>query len=250
MLHWQVEDGSETRPQKSCLSSTLLNYNKQLPCKVLTRQTAKSAPSKEHCARSARTEALECQTPEWPFQTLNMQGGPSGQQRGQCGPSRVHGGLQPIWWRCWSSLPYGRMDCPAKDAVCHNCSKKDTSSLCAQAAEPLGTYLSSKMTLHGPIWAGRWHCFLDTVTTKGEGKTWIVSLYLNNYQREFKINTGADVIVIPKSAYEDSWDGPLSPIWYSVDPLDIPYGYKANLRGNSENVPQKYKKRLHWVRAP
>ena len=46
---------------------------------------------------------------------------------------------------------------------------------------------------------------------KGKGQPWTVNLYLNNCLREFKINTRADVTVVPEKEYEKSRDGPLIP---------------------------------------
>ena len=40
--------------------------------------------------------------------------------------------------------------------------------------------------------------FLDTVTAKGKGQPGTVNLYLNNCLKEFKIDTGADVTVVPE----------------------------------------------------
>ena len=51
----------------------------------------------------------------------------------------------------------------------------------------------------------------DTAVVKAEGQPWMVKLHLNNREQIFKIDTGADVTVIPECTYRESHDGPLSP---------------------------------------
>ena len=55
--------------------------------------------------------------------------------------------------------------------------------------------------------------FLDTVDSQvtvinGGTKPWTAVLQLNNHKTEFKIDTGADVTVIPTHMYRKSRDGP------------------------------------------
>ena len=57
--------------------------------------------------------------------------------------------------------------------------------------------------------------FLDTVSSEvsfvhGGSQPWTVVLGLNSSQTEFKIDTGADVTVVPEHVYKESRDGPLS----------------------------------------
>ena len=58
----------------------------------------------------------------------------------------------------------------------------------------------------------------DTVNTS---KPWTVVLQLNNQALEFKVDTGADVTVIPESAYLPQKDGELEP---ASIPLNGPTG--------------------------
>ena len=44
----------------------------------------------------------------------------------------------------------------------------------------------------------------------GGSQPWTVVLGLNSSQTEFKIDTGADVTVVPEHVYNESRDGPLS----------------------------------------
>ena len=49
---------------------------------------------------------------------------------------------------------------------------------------------------------------IDTVT--GFSKPWITDILLNDELFQFKVNTGADVTVIPEKSYLETCDGPLS----------------------------------------
>ena len=143
-----------------------------------------------------------------PFRTQNAQGGPSRSHsrlgNAQGVSSRQRGASVCI--RCGKSPSHGRLQCPAKDAFCHHCSKKGHFKSMCRSRSTIGDISELENEI----------AFLDTVesdvaTVKGEGQPWMISLYLNNCQREFKIDTGADVTVIPENTYEKSRDGPLSP---------------------------------------
>ena len=49
---------------------------------------------------------------------------------------------------------------------------------------------------------------IDTVT--GCSKPWITDVLLNDELFQFKVDTGADVMVIPEKSYSETRDGPLS----------------------------------------
>ena len=123
----------------------------------------------------------------------NAQGGPSGLQGN---PARTE-----VCSRCGKSPSHGRVQCPAREAVCHKCSKKGHFKSVCRSKSTIGDVTELKNEI----------AFLDTVTAKGKGQPWTVNLYLNNCLREFKIDTGADVTVVPEKEYEKSQDGPLIP---------------------------------------
>ena len=57
--------------------------------------------------------------------------------------------------------------------------------------------------------------FLDTISSEvavvnEESQPWTVVLDLNSSQTKFKIDTGADITVIPETVYNKSRDGPLN----------------------------------------
>ena len=128
------------------------------------------------------------------------------------------------------------MQCPAREAVCHKCSKKGHFKSVCRSKTTIGdvTELEDEIA------------FLDTVTAKGKGQPWTVNLYLNNCLREFKIDTGADVTVVPEKEYEKSRDGPLIPPDRTLcgpgrHTLKVHGKFEGRLRyGNTERREQIY----------
>ncbi len=80
----------------------------------------------------------------------------------------------------------------------------------------------------------------DAAAVNAEGQPWMVQLSLNNCQTVFKIDMGADVTVIPESAYRKICDAPLSPPGRilrgaSQHTLDVCGKFKGKLRhGDAE----------------
>ena len=101
--------------------------------------------------------------------------------------------------RCGRSPPHTRQQCPAREAICHKCAKKGHfQSVCksskkvaaVQAADDDGEFL-------GTVTAQ-----VQTFTGKVGTDPWMVELLLNGSPVQFKIDTGADVSVIPESTFK------------------------------------------------
>ena len=96
--------------------------------------------------------------------------------------------------RCGRSPPHDHSECPAKDAICHNCSKRGHfKSLCKSPRNVGNVYHHDLSDEDSP----------DDVSSKFIGvvndhssSAWIVSLTMNDHKVEFTIDTGADVTVI------------------------------------------------------
>jgi len=91
--------------------------------------------------------------------------------------------------------------------------------------------------------------FLDTVSSKvaiihGGSQSWTVVLGLNNSQTEFKIDTGADITVVPEQIYHEPRDGPLSS---SDRILHSPSKYSLQVLGKFLGTIQKGS--IHNTRA-
>ena len=107
----------------------------------------------------------------------------------------------PVCTRCGKSPPHTKEKCPAKDAICRRCSKKGHfRKLCRSknTSEPTINQIKEEED-----------AFLGVVSSNKSIDSWMVNLYLNKQSLDFKIDTGADVTVIPTSVYRKSKHGPL-----------------------------------------
>ena len=87
--------------------------------------------------------------------------------------------------------------------MCHRCKKKGHfKAYCRSKASV--NQLSANTTNDEDVFLGA----IDTVT--GCSKPWITDILLNDELFQFKVDTGADVTVIPEKSYSETRDGPLS----------------------------------------
>ena len=106
--------------------------------------------------------------------------------------------------RCGKSPIHPKQQCPAREAICHYCSKKGHFKSMCRSKSTVGDISDDEEDF----------TFLDTVHSEiavisGGTKPWTAVLHLNGHTTEFKIDTGADVTVIPTFMYKRSRDGPL-----------------------------------------
>ena len=94
--------------------------------------------------------------------------------------------------RCGRSPPHGRQQCPAREAKCHSCGKIGHFKTMCRSTQTVGTVQAPVETEDE---------FLGTVRDEAGAKPWIMTLPLNGMPVEFKIDTGADVSVIPESVF-------------------------------------------------
>ena len=107
--------------------------------------------------------------------------------------------------RCGKAPNHPRQQCPAREATCHNCSKKGHFKSVCRSRNAVDDISDEEEFI-----------FLDTVSLEiaavnGGTKPWIIGIHLNGNPIEFKIDTGADVTVIPATAYRESRDNKLQP---------------------------------------
>ena len=82
-----------------------------------------------------------------------------------------------------------RQNCQAQEAEWHSCKKNGHySSLC------FSKLVSNITTPSEEVDQG--NAFLDTVSLQETGRTWMVTLMLDNQEVTFKVDTGADVSMI------------------------------------------------------
>jgi len=90
--------------------------------------------------------------------------------------------------RCGKSPSHPRQYCPAKEATCHKCK------------EIIKHFVSRRTKVDSVVNETQEEedNFLGAVHSS-DGKAWTVNLYLNETLLESKIDTGAEVTVIPES---------------------------------------------------
>ena len=92
-------------------------------------------------------------------------------------------------YRCGKSPGQVRENCPANTAICHKCSKKGHWATVCKSSQTVGEIEED-------------YAFLGAIGTERNEDLCTVDLNLNNPLVRFKIDTGADVTVIPESVYK------------------------------------------------
>ena len=143
-----------------------------------------------------------------------------------------------ICGRCGKPGPHSQLQCPARDSICHKCGKiGHFKSVCRSVAAQ-----SSIRTVETDDTD-----FLGTIHTSDvsvvEANKWTKTLNLNQRDVVFKIDTGANVTVIPESCYRSKQDGPLQPAERLLtgagqQPLEVQGQFVGNLRYNNFETEQ------------
>ena len=97
---------------------------------------------------------------------------------------------QPSSTRCGNLPPHKRANCPAKDPTCFKCSKRGHWGTVCKSSKTVGVVEEDE------------NLFLGKIGTETNNTFWSEDLMLNNAQVCFKIDTGADVTIIPDKIYE------------------------------------------------
>ena len=108
--------------------------------------------------------------------------------------------------RCGRSPMHDRQHCPARDAVCHKCSKRGHFKAMCRSSKKVGEVhqeTHSEECDYDQV-------FLGTIGTEN-GNPWIVPLQVTNEIVDFHIDTGAEVSVIPNQVYQQLNSPPLTP---------------------------------------
>ena len=109
--------------------------------------------------------------------------------------------------RCGQSPKHDKKSCPAKDSICHRCYKKGhfKAAVCRSKKLVREVLVSddSQDEFLGVI-----HSEIDSLSSTEA--PWTTNLELNGRNVEFKIDTGANIIVISEQEYLSEQDGPLT----------------------------------------
>lgn len=98
---------------------------------------------------------------------------------------------QPCYW-CGNAVQHPRQQCPASKAQCHKCGKQGHfASVCkAKRLRQIIQQRESTQTNDEQFFAG-------TVNATMKKKPWKVSVAVNGHSVDFRLDTGADVTVVP-----------------------------------------------------
>ena len=114
-----------------------------------------------------------------------------------------------ICTRC-GQAPHSRMQCPARDQVCHKCKKKGHfRRLCR--SKPVSKGIREVQENSDDNFMGAVH--MDTTDCEAIDAVhnpWVTALNLNKRAITFKIDIGSDVTVISEADYDKDKDGSLS----------------------------------------
>ena len=138
---------------------------------------------------------------------------------------------------CGKSPSHQKRQCPAKDAICHKCSKRGHfQSVCR----------SNKVAeFHTKTPPEKEAAFLGVLTGQEyPGSPWSVKLSLNGKPMRFEIDTGAEVTVIPPKTHQDIGSPTLYPSTKilrgpSNKPLAVRGQFTAKLRKEKQEVEQE-----------
>ena len=100
--------------------------------------------------------------------------------------------------RCGRAPPHDFQQCPARNKICHKCKKRGHFQTCCRTPEQVADIEQEDDS----------ELFLGAVHRK-RGDQWKVTLQLDGQLIEFRIDTGADVTIIPKEMYIGSAHKPL-----------------------------------------
>ena len=99
--------------------------------------------------------------------------------------------------RCGHHQKHNRQICPAKDARCHKCSKQSHFAKCCRAKSRVNVVSEVELAETS---SSDSEVFLGEVSAN-EHKPWTADIIVNQDCVTFKLDSGADVTVLPASTY-------------------------------------------------
>ena len=141
--------------------------------------------------------------------------------------------------RCGRSPAHGKQYCPARESICHRCGKTGHFKAMCRSADSVSFVHTEERD--------ETEAFLGAVWDTEHHNPWITSLLVNGKPVEFKIDTGADVTVMPKRVFDSLPGDTLKPAKKilcgpSRRTLPVKGQFVATLKSNEE----RQKRRCSW----
>ena len=92
--------------------------------------------------------------------------------------------------RCEKTPNHSKERCPAREAVCHKCKKRGHYEAVCRSAKVIRLVEGEEDDL-----------FLGEISTKKKANPWMTDPCVDGVEMQFKIDTGADVTIIPETMY-------------------------------------------------
>ena len=120
--------------------------------------------------------------------------------------------------RCGRLGYHSFSQCPARDVVCHNCGKTGHYKLMCRSRTTGLNFVESGRKLPTAEASDDDDNYLGVIYASGDVSAvdspdpkWHKTLTVNQRDLTFKVDTGADVTMIPSTSYSAQCDGPLQP---------------------------------------
>ena len=101
--------------------------------------------------------------------------------------------------RCGRSPSHDYKHCPAKDVICHKCSRRGHFKRYCRSGVRVREICQESS---GDSSDDATETFIGVVEGYQESTDWTVSIMMNDHSVEFSIDTGADVTVVPEHVYQ------------------------------------------------
>ena len=178
----QARQSEAVKKQQSVVRNDVENASSRLDAVHFNKKHSKPSLSSASSRSSSKPTSDNKYKSPGPKRYTHKSVGKNGQSCGRCGQHPKH----------------DRNSCPAKDALCHKCKIKGHFAKVCRTARNIDQICDDSDS-----------AFLGAVDCNDQ--PWTVNLQLSGVDVEFKIDTGADVSVIPESVYLKVGKFPLNP---------------------------------------
>ncbi|KAK7884427.1 hypothetical protein WMY93_027550 [Mugilogobius chulae] len=140
--------------------------------------------------------------------------------------------------RCGKTPSHSKHSCPAKDVFCNQCKKK------AHYARVCRSGAIREIQVAGSDSDASEVAFLGSVASEGTNDAWLTTVKVNNLECVLKIDTGADVTVLPEKVYKSLAQKPqlqpakLKLFGAGMSPLTVKGKFTANLSTPNKTTEQ------------